>query len=38
MIPALDVRNLRISIRTDEGIARVLDDVGVTLERGRARG
>jgi oligopeptide/dipeptide ABC transporter ATP-binding protein len=38
MIPALDVRNLRISIRTDEGIARVLDDVGVTLERGRILG
>jgi peptide/nickel transport system ATP-binding protein len=34
MIPALDVRNLKISIRTDEGIARVLDDVNVTLERG----
>jgi peptide/nickel transport system ATP-binding protein len=38
MIPALDVRNLKVSIRTDEGIARVLDDVGVTLERGRIVG
>ena len=38
MIPALDVRGLKVSIRTDEGIARVLDDVGVTLERGRILG
>ncbi len=38
MIPALDVKNLKISIRTDDGIARVLDDVGVTLERGRILG
>jgi len=38
MIPALDVRSLKVSIRTDEGIARVLDDVGVTLERGRIVG
>jgi oligopeptide/dipeptide ABC transporter ATP-binding protein len=38
MIPALDVRNLRISIRTDEGTARVLDDVSVTLEHGRILG
>jgi oligopeptide/dipeptide ABC transporter ATP-binding protein len=38
MIPALEARNLRISIRTDEGVARVLDDVSVTLERGRILG
>jgi peptide/nickel transport system ATP-binding protein len=38
MIPALDVKNLKISIRTDEGVARVLDDVNVTLERGRIVG
>jgi peptide/nickel transport system ATP-binding protein len=38
MIPALDVKNLKISIRTDEGIAHVLDDVGVTLEHGRILG
>ena len=38
MIPALDVRGLKVSIRTDEGIARVLDDVGVTLQRGRILG
>jgi len=38
MIPALDVRGLKISIRTDEGIAHVLDDVSVTLERGHILG
>ena len=38
MIPALDVRNLKISIRTDDGVARVLDDVNVTLEHGRILG
>jgi peptide/nickel transport system ATP-binding protein len=38
MIPALDVRGLKISIRTDEGIAHVLDDVSVVLERGRILG
>ena len=38
MIPALDVRGLKISIRTDEGIARVLDDVGADLENGRIVG
>jgi peptide/nickel transport system ATP-binding protein len=38
MIAALDVRGLKISIRTDEGVAHVLDDVNVTLERGRIVG
>ena len=38
MIPALQVDGLKISIRTDEGIARVLDDVSVTLESGRIVG
>jgi oligopeptide/dipeptide ABC transporter ATP-binding protein len=38
MIPALGVRNLKVSIRTDDGVARVLDDVGLTLERGRILG
>ncbi|MCW5733987.1 MAG: ABC transporter ATP-binding protein [Enhydrobacter sp.] len=38
MIPALKVDGLKISIRTDEGIARVLDDVSVTLESGRIVG
>ena len=38
MIPALDVRGLKVSIRTDEGLALVLDDVGLTLESGRIVG
>jgi oligopeptide/dipeptide ABC transporter ATP-binding protein len=38
VIPSLDVRGLRIAIRTDEGIAQVLDDVSVRLERGRILG
>jgi len=38
MIAPLDVRSLRISIRTDDGLARVLDDVSVTLGRGRILG
>ena len=38
MIAPLDVRNLRISIRTDDGLARVLDDISVTLGRGRVLG
>ena len=38
MIPALGVKGLKVSIKTDDGIARVLDDVGLTLERGRILG
>jgi len=38
MTPALHVDGLKVSIRTDEGIARVLDDVSVTLEPGRIVG
>ena len=38
MIPALKVSGLKVSIRTDDGVARVLDDVGLTLERGRILG
>src|SRR5476649_288962 len=38
MIPSLGVKGLKVSIRTDDGIARVLDDVGLTLERGRILG
>src|ERR1700722_9812915 len=38
MIPLLSVRGLKVSIRTDEGIAQVLDDVGLELERGRILG
>src|ERR1700746_925378 len=34
----LRVENLRLSIRTDEGIARVLDHVELTLPRGRIVG
>ncbi|MBV8394012.1 MAG: ABC transporter ATP-binding protein [Alphaproteobacteria bacterium] len=37
-LPILDVKNLRVSIRTDDGVARVLDDVSLTLERGRILG
>src|SRR5882757_9590923 len=38
MMPLLSVRGLKVSIRTDEGIAWVLDDVGLELERGRILG
>ncbi len=38
MTPLLSVRGLKVSIRTDEGIAQVLDDVGLELERGRILG
>ena len=38
MMPLLSVRGLKVSIRTDEGIAQVLDDVGLELERGRILG
>jgi oligopeptide/dipeptide ABC transporter ATP-binding protein len=38
MMPLLSVRGLRVSIRTDEGIAQVLDDVSVDLDSGRILG
>jgi len=38
MMPLLSVRGLKVSIRTDEGIAQILDDVGLELERGRILG
>jgi oligopeptide/dipeptide ABC transporter ATP-binding protein len=38
MIPSLGIKGLKVSIRTDDGVARVLDDVGLTLERGRILG
>jgi oligopeptide/dipeptide ABC transporter ATP-binding protein len=38
MIAALEVSGLKVSIRTDDGVARVLDDVGLTLQRGRILG
>ena len=33
MSPLLDVRALKVSIRTDEGLAQVLDDVSLTCRR-----
>jgi oligopeptide/dipeptide ABC transporter ATP-binding protein len=38
MIPVLRVRDLHVSIRTDDGMASVLDGVDLTLERGRILG
>jgi peptide/nickel transport system ATP-binding protein len=38
MTPLLSVHDLKVSIRTDEGTAQVLDDVGLSLERGRILG
>jgi peptide/nickel transport system ATP-binding protein len=38
MIPTLSVRGLNVSFRTDAGIAAVLDDVDLTLERGQVLG
>jgi peptide/nickel transport system ATP-binding protein len=38
MIPVLAVRGLKVSFRTDAGVASVLDDVGLTLERGQVLG
>ena len=38
MIPVLSVKGLKVTIRTDDGPARILDDVGVTLEKGRILG
>jgi oligopeptide/dipeptide ABC transporter ATP-binding protein len=38
MIPLLRIRDLRVSIDTDDGIASILDGVDLTLERGRILG
>ena len=38
MSPLLDVRALKVSIRTDEGLAQVLDDVSLVLQKGRILG
>ncbi len=38
MTPLLDIRNLRLSVRTDEGTARILDHVALTLAPGRILG
>jgi len=37
-LPVLNIKGLRVAIRTDDGIARVLDDIDLTLERGRILG
>src|SRR5437016_737085 len=36
--PLLAVKNLRLSVRTDEGLARILDHVELTLPRGQILG
>ena len=36
--PLLTVRNLRLSVRTDEGLAQILDHVELTLPRGKILG
>ena len=36
--PLLDIRNMRLSVRTDEGAAQILDHVALTLPRGRILG
>ncbi len=38
MMPLLRVRNLRVSIRTDAGVARILDDVSLDIPPGRILG
>jgi peptide/nickel transport system ATP-binding protein len=38
MIPLLRIRDLRVSIRTDDGSASILDGVDLDLERGRVLG
>ena len=34
----LEIRGLRLTIRTDEGMAKVLDNIDFALERGRILG
>jgi peptide/nickel transport system ATP-binding protein len=36
--PLLEVKNLRLSVKTDEGLAQILDHVELTLARGRILG
>lgn len=36
--PLLEIRNLRLSVRTDEGTAQILDHVELSLTRGRILG
>ena len=33
--PIVDVRDLRLTINTDEGAAKILDHIDFSLERGR---
>jgi peptide/nickel transport system ATP-binding protein len=36
--PILKIRGLRLTIRTDEGVAKVLDHIDFTLDRGHILG
>jgi oligopeptide/dipeptide ABC transporter ATP-binding protein len=36
--PILEIRGLRLAIKTDEGIAKILDHIDCTVERGRILG
>src|SRR5262249_40267890 len=36
--PLLEVKNLRLSVRTDEGVAQILDHVELTVARGQILG
>ncbi len=38
MMPALRIRDLKVSIRTDAGLAQILDGIGLTLQPGRILG
>ena len=38
MMPALRIRDLKVSIRTDAGPAQILDGIGLTLQPGRILG
>jgi ABC-type dipeptide/oligopeptide/nickel transport system ATPase component len=38
MIPILSVHDLKVSIRTDQGTAAILDNVSLTVETGRILG
>ena len=37
-VPILDVNDLRLSVKTDEGVARILDHVALRLMPGRILG
>jgi len=38
MSAILEVRDLRLAIKTDEGLAKILDHIDFALERGRILG